>query len=425
MKRIISLFLTIFLFLSIAGPIAAQNQHEILFGQKHWYTVVFRGNGEAVVSAKLVISNPNETPMTDFSFQIPGAQVNELAIYQVKIPGRCIQYTTTASEGRVCLKMNQPDYLSPYDYVSSEFGNTEYQKITYTVSNNVYHVTLPTPIEKFASSAIILSYAAKGYVDQSMGLSSFTFQTIKIPSRIMEANVTVDVDSDLYLKGKRSSVNYGNRDNVVAISQTGSVGKSAALDSAVSRIGSYGPIMKTGKNLAPNESFVVKGSYSASWLRMHLASILISTVALIVLLIGIPFLSRWFGRRRMASKKVSAEQTRSVSGSAFNPFGFQNILVSFVAITLTAGWSFVFPWLMETVFSGMYYGNDFFMILFAVLVVFAYILLIFGPAVLIGIKKGWKGALSLIAAEFFWLIIALLVVALFLHQASSDTRFVY
>jgi len=52
---------------------AAGAQSDLLFGQNHYYSVVFRGNGEAVVYAKMIIPNPGDTPLADLSFQVPGA----------------------------------------------------------------------------------------------------------------------------------------------------------------------------------------------------------------------------------------------------------------------------------------------------------------------------------------------------------------
>lgn len=53
-----------------------------------------------------------------------------------------------------------------------------------------------------------MAYVAKGYANESLGLYKFNFETFKVPSRIEEIKVAVDVDSDLVLKVKKSSVDY-------------------------------------------------------------------------------------------------------------------------------------------------------------------------------------------------------------------------
>ncbi|MEO0075854.1 MAG: hypothetical protein ABIK31_07140 [candidate division WOR-3 bacterium] len=69
-QRIISLsLLSLFIlpsFISIAST-----QGELFFGQNHSYTVIFRGNGEAIVYAKIAITNPDEKQLTEFSFEVP------------------------------------------------------------------------------------------------------------------------------------------------------------------------------------------------------------------------------------------------------------------------------------------------------------------------------------------------------------------
>jgi hypothetical protein len=405
MKKLFSFFLAAFLLLSTAGQVFAQSsQNEIFFGQQHAYTVVFRGNGEAVVS------NPNETPMTDFSFSIPGAQVSELSMYQITLPRQCVRYGASVGQGQICLEWREPDYQNQYGYSSG--GKTEYQKITYSVSGNAYHFTFPRPVEKFATTAIVFSYAAKGYVTERAGLYSFEFQTIKVPSRITEVRVTVDVDSDLYLDGKRSSVNYENSGMALRTTDAASVGQSAAMDSYVSRIGSYGPIMKTGKNLSPEETFIVKGSYAKSWFRMHLMSISLSILLLVVLTVGVPLLAHWMKRRKHAKKNAVIAS----SASSFSPFGFQNILVSFASVVLIAGWSFFIQWFMSSDLSQYISSSPFVEILFAVVIVLMYIILVFGPPVVIGLKKGWKAGLWMVATEFCWLLIILIIVALLSYQ---------
>ena len=73
------------------------------------------------------------------------------------------------------------------------------------------------------------------------------------------------MDTDLLLKGKRAQVDYGTHfvSEKAAAPQALS---SRDLDRVVGKIGSYGPLVKEAKNLAPNETFIVKGEYATNWL---------------------------------------------------------------------------------------------------------------------------------------------------------------
>ncbi|HSW97468.1 MAG TPA: hypothetical protein VLF89_06605, partial [Candidatus Saccharimonadales bacterium] len=75
-----------FLFLSIFGlfqlsPVAqtyalmplppVNNTNQTLFGENQYYTVTFRGNGEAIVTMKAIITNNNTTPLSSITLHLP------------------------------------------------------------------------------------------------------------------------------------------------------------------------------------------------------------------------------------------------------------------------------------------------------------------------------------------------------------------
>src|SRR3989344_4037119 len=122
-------------------PVDAQG--EILFGQKHYYSVLFRGNGEAIVTARLELTNPNDQPLSEFSFQIPKANVSEVAMYQSEQSFPCLRYDYYAPN-RPCLEYGAPDYRGgAYPQYG---GNVTYTKIDFTVVGNLYKFTLPSPV---------------------------------------------------------------------------------------------------------------------------------------------------------------------------------------------------------------------------------------------------------------------------------------
>src|SRR4249920_2212292 len=74
---------------------AAAVSSDLLFGQQHSYTVTMRGNGEAVVLARLSFTNTGDQPQKTFSFQIPGSsEPSELIGFQQESPLTCNRYGT-------------------------------------------------------------------------------------------------------------------------------------------------------------------------------------------------------------------------------------------------------------------------------------------------------------------------------------------
>jgi len=416
-KLIFVSLIIIFLLVDFAQLVFAQE--EFLFGQGQFYTVIFRGNGEAIVYGKLVLNNPNEEPLTDFSFEIPKVSPTELVLYQMKFPLECVRYDYRLP-GQPCVEWQEPDYY----YYSHRQGKAEYQKIQYTKSGNLYRFSLPNPVEPHKSTAIIVGYAAKGYVKESFGLFKFNFETIKVDSRIEEIKVVVDVDTDLFLKGKKAEVNYGLPKDEIAFPQTIS---SRSLDSLVGTIGRYGPLVKEAKNLAPNESFIVKGEYAKSWFRLYLSSILIVIVILVLIFAGFYFLQRFFKKREKKSDKgetmtgqgeTTAFLEKKKEDKKSNFFDFTNLWVSFFSVLLVFFFTYLLLPLFKEVKSYLCVGieeEEMFIILI-IPVFLLYFLVIFGPAIFLATKKGWKAFIYVLIYEFFWYLLLIILSVLFIHR---------
>lgn len=418
-QKIISLsLLSLFILPSFIGTVSAQS--ELFFGQNHSYTVIFRGNGEAITYAKIAITNPDEKQLTEFSFEIPKVSPTEIAMYQMKLPQECVRYDYNAP-GRPCLEWRDPDYAQRYYYYGYGYreGQTEYQKIQYTKSGNLYRFTLPTPVEPYKSTAIVVAYAAKGYVKKSFGLFKFNFETIKVPSRIEQIRVAVDVDTDLLLKGKRARVDYG----IPATSELAAPQaiSSRDLDRVVGKIGSSGPLVKEAKNLSPNETFIVRGEYATNWFRLYLSSILITILIIAAIFAGVYFLARFLKRRdgqsgqfRSGTNQQMPPQTPQSSISIFN---LTNISVSLLSVVLVVGLTYLLRFLLESDLFRSFNIDPVFGIVGFITIILLYVLVIFGPATIVAIKHGWKSLISILIAEFLWFVI-FLVIYLVLFQSG-------
>ncbi len=415
--------LSLFVLVGFAGTSSAQS--ELLFGQNHFYTVIFRGNGEAITYAKIAITNPDEKPMTEFSFEVPKVSPTEMAIYQMKLPQECQNYNYN-DPARPCLQYRDPDYAQQYYYYGYSNGKAEYQKIQYTKSGNLYKFTLPTPVEPYKSTAIIVAYAAKGYVNESVGLYKFNFETLKVPSRIQEIRVAVDVDSDLLLKGKKSSVNY----NTIGLQSSELSAPSAisgrSLDNVVGKIGSYGPLVKEAKNLSPNESFMVKGEYATSWFRLYFSSILLTILIIVAVFVGIYFLARFLKKRNGQNGQMGSGTGQQMSSqnppSSISILNLTNASVSLLSVVGVVGLTYLLRFLSESNLFRSFNPDPVFAIIMVITMILMYVLVIIGPAVIIAIKHGWKSFLSILIAEFLWFVV-FLVIYFALFQSGLTSNF--
>jgi hypothetical protein len=278
---------------------AAAVSSGLLFGQQHSYTVTMRGNGEAVVLARIEFTNTTDSPQTTFSFEIPGKSAPyELTGFQQSYPQTCSRYgtpvgtplkspsaapntTTVAPAILPCLEYYAPDYSQPST-------SAAYQKLSFKQSGQKFDVKLPAPVPSQQSGSLLLSYASKAYADSSFGAHSFNFETIKVNQRIARANVAVEVDSDQFLEGKSTVKYQPNVDSGAISAQAQSaVPSPAALNQIAGSIGQNGEIDKSTNDLAPGDTLIVKGRYASSVFLLRLPAFLVTIglLALVVLLL--------------------------------------------------------------------------------------------------------------------------------------------
>lgn len=393
----------------IMPPIYTDSSNSLLFGQKHSYSVVFRGNGEVITYAKIVIPNQEEQALTEFSFEIPKVDPYEMTMYQMKLPLECVRYDYNIQPNK-CLEYKEPDYGQDYYYYGSG-QSAEYTKIKYTKTGNTYNLTLPNLVEPSKSTAIIISYATKGYVDNSFGLYKFNFETIKVNSRIQSTKVAIDVDSDLFIKGKQSSINYNESAGNMPMAKLGdsSAISSRELDRVVSNIGSYGAIIKEGKSLAPNESFNVKGEYSKNRLLLYINEIIITLVILVAIVVSIYFLSKYINsKHKKASDNTGVSQSKIrhiIDNTSINLFNVTNVLISLgsvigviivgIVLRLANYYNIWQSISYDPVFSS----------LVSVITTLLYAFILLAPAIMVGLRRGWGNALSIIILQFIWFIL--------------------
>ena len=405
-------------------PIPSDTSNSLLFGQKHSYSVVFRGNGEAITYAKIVIPNREEQALGDFSFEIPNVDPYEMIMYQMKLPPECVRYDYNTQPNK-CLEYRDPDYGQDYYYYGSG-QSAEYTKIKYTKTGNTYNLTLPNSVDPSKSTALIISYASKGYVDNAFGLYKFNFETIRVNSRIQSTKVAVDVDSDLFIKGKQSSVNYNESAGTMPMAKLGdsSAISSRELDRVVSNIGSYGAIIKEGKSLAPNESFNVRGEYAKNWLRLYLNEIIITILVIAAIIVLIYLISKYINSKLKKSsddsRKTQNKEQNIVSKNSIHLFDLTNVLISLGAVIVVIIVSIILRILnYNNVWQSISYDPTF-SSLISLIITLLYALILLAPAIMVGLRKGWGNLLSIIILQFIWFVIILALYLLLFQSGFTN-----
>jgi len=105
---------------------------DLFNGQDHTYKVIFRGNGDAVVYAKIAMTNTENTDLQTFIFEIPSVDVSDLSIFQQFLPSQvCAAFSDLADGTRKCLRYKSLDYYDDFSW-RSVGAKVEYKKAQYT-----------------------------------------------------------------------------------------------------------------------------------------------------------------------------------------------------------------------------------------------------------------------------------------------------
>jgi hypothetical protein len=439
MRRLITAIVTTFVLqagLWTGTAVAAQS--DLLFGEHHSYSVTMRGNGEAVVTARIVLTNTSDQPMTKFSFEIPKLQVTELTGYQQHIPNVCqsggplpltpsngpAKDTSSNSTGTAviappvrCLTNTQQYYLQD-QYGSS--GST-YTRLQFdNLGGTKYSVTLPTAVGPQDSTGLLLGYAGRGYAQGRFGAYSFDFQTLRVGERVKDATVAVDVDGDQYLLDGQTKVSYGAaRGSKAAASLPNSAATSnSSLDTIAYGLGQGGEINKEAKDLAAGDTFSVKGTYAdASW-KLHPGTLTsLGLVGLAVLGVVI-----WAVRRMRKARPVKVEAKSDAPSKpevkpadekvllARLPTRFADPLIILVALGSVIAVGLI-TWALLYFTNQQNYSSDTFTeVITFIAAILAYVLVVLGPVVwLAAQRKDWKVAVYMVVWQVMWLVVLIVV----------------
>ena len=380
----------------------------IFGGQEHAYSVIFRGNGEAIVFGRLVFTNTGDQPQTELRLDAANVSVSEFVAYQQILPPSCIEYTPGSRSSRTCVTYGEPDYAGG---AVSSGDSSQYQAVSYDNTEGEVVLKLPVPIAPDKSSAVILAYASRSYTDPHWGnYFTYDFETLTVEERVRHSSVTIDVASELFLKGDRSRVNY-SEDYLMDDLAMGEVSDAASLsvgqlDTLSQRIGSSGSIYKTSSNLAAGDTLEVRGAYGPTWLRVHVSSFVWAFVIIAAVIAAAYGLGR-------AVKKRHRKHPEQTHASVF-PTHLLNdlvyVMVGLIASAVAVGTTVFLTYLLEEIdFFQRAFDSAPVAITAAIAMCLYYALVLFGPGVLLAMKHGWKALVFTVMAEFAWLLVFLVI----------------
>lgn len=401
---------------SLIMPPSPQDKPGFL-GQNHNYSVVFRGNGEAVVSLKVIFTNTQDKELSQVDLRIPQVESKNLAVYQVIKEAGCGRRgmgSPLSDDLSGCLEIQEPDY---YQY----WGESKYQKAKFELKADTLQITLPQSIKPNKSGSFFVYFRAFGYAKKNLfGAYRYKFETLQVEDDIESLQIGIDTDSDLILKGVKGEVDY--RFEEPALQSFGvaesAPAKSAAIDSFYRQIGG-GRIIKTASNLAGLESYQVSGSYAKSRLSLYAKEILIATLVLIIFVVLTFILVR---RLLKAGKenKSTVEEITALSPKAN-------------AILLTGGLSFassainilfiVFAYFVGSQVIPLF-GYRFQLMAALMLIFISFCIvgfLLIGPGILVGWKKGLGCGIATVILSLFWLILFFGIVFILFFSLGTST----
>jgi hypothetical protein len=421
MAKLLAITIGSFAFWPLAAATAASS--DLLFGQQHSYTVTMRGNGEAVVMARIVFTNTGDKVQNTFDFQAPGsAAPSELSGFQQNYPQVCSRYGPTplkSSSGANVVPTILPclEYLTP-DYSSAYGQGVEYKKLKFASSGgNNYRVTLPLPVESQQTSSILISYSSMGYTHGSFGSYSFSFQTLKVNQRVASSSVAISVDADQYLQGK-SSVSYQPTVKNEISAQVGAVSPNyQTLNQVSDSLGRGGEVDKQANDLAPGDTLTVTGRYASSLFLLHLPGLL-ATLGFLVLVVVILFVLRkrimkFFHthhapRKNAPSVAALAAQPGAASAHIHPPTifaGAGNVLAGLISALGVSGVTWFASWYTQSQLYSQNQADTFTSTLIMITVVLAYLLFGLGPSVyLAATHRDWRRLVFAVTFEVLFLV---------------------
>lgn len=385
-----------------------------LFGQNQSYSVVFRGNGEAVVNARVTFTNTGSSLLASLGFRVPKVEPKDVLAFQVVRTGPCVRYAPEATAEvqnmlyvPTCLQYDEPQ--DPYAW----YGPAKYQKAATQYEGDTLTITLPQPIKPEKFGSILLYYHAFGYAKKDIvGTYQFSFETLQATEPVEQVDVGITTDTNLRLRGTQDKVNY-RFENVGVVSKgmthMAAPAENTRLDSYYQQIGT-GQLIKSASNLQPLESFTVRGSYADNLPRLYAKEIAIGMgvfVVIVLLTVGV---------LRIAIKVLRTQPSRQPQPAA--PSQTATILVvvglSFLSAVFIVGYTVAVIFITRSLSILLNYDYTVQLPIVVVLSIISlgvYGFLLVAPAIFVSMKRGSLYGLITAGLTLGWVFLAAILFA--------------
>jgi hypothetical protein len=428
MKKIFYILLSLIIFLSFGtySFVSAQDTPEVeqgispsylppapdgrpsFLGQSHSYSVIFRGNGEAVVNSKVIFTNSTNSDLSEISLRVPQVSPEDFVAYQVIKEKVCLRYNPLNYQE--CFEYGEPDYFG--------YRTNKYQKADYGFEGDTLTVKLPNAIAPDSNGSFFIHFRSFGYAKKNLfGAYTYTFETFKVNDEINSLVVGITTDSDLNLKGVSGKVAYRyDEPSFSGLEASSAPVKDAGLDRFYQQIG-QGRIVKSASSLAPLESYKVEGSYAKSKISLYAKELAIGiggTLVVLGVVIGVVVLL--LKRINKSGAESQATPNKKLSNLPLA------LALSFVSSILTAGYTALIVLAISLLMRNVYYSFQPVILLFLLVIsIGVYAILIFAPGVYVGVKKsfGWGLVTSIITIVLLVLYLAITILVLFLFYKPS------
>lgn len=405
----------------------------LLIGQEHSYDVYVRGNGEALVAARIVVNNTQEQSMETVVMEAPdGVHLSELHAAQELRPPECIEERSRYRDDEECQEFRPPDYSNAYSYRR----NSKFQRISIDEANGAITVELEEAIEPDNNGAFLLSFVTRDFVDTSSFANAFHFnvKSLKADQRITEANMAVYADTDYRIRGAESDVDYAS----VTEGSTGLL--SASPDRAVEsstlqdfsrRVGKQGQVTKTAQALAPGDVMEVDGFAARSWWRLNLVKLLIIGLIAAGVVAGLVYWWRRSGtsgrpddehdnnhtpaKRKKESPKT--QTTRAKTAHNHSRLYIISILLGLVSALAVMGVT-VLLLNMEDLFSR---SSELLSILQALAILATYLFVFLAPPIFAGIRYGLRWGLLTVGIGLVWIVLLVVIISVLFTDSGGST----
>ncbi|OGY47162.1 MAG: hypothetical protein A3J62_03240 [Candidatus Buchananbacteria bacterium RIFCSPHIGHO2_02_FULL_38_8] len=407
--------------LLLASPFSFGGSDNVpgMFGQQHQYSVLFRGNGEAVVGGKIIINNGDEkNPIEFLNLEPVSLKLNEIEVFQEFCQNKILQ------------ERAEKEQCDNYCYYGGNCGNFErvFEKLNFEIKDSQYKIKLFEAVQPYQTGVVLVSYRGFGYVQDGLfGRKKFDFQTLRTDDKVNSIKVSVTVDTDLYFEGKKSTIDYSTQGVDVGLeygAYTGLGARSSALSMFSSEVGGYGQINKTANQLLPGETFHVKGIYSSTWFGLNYIKLSIFVGILLIIIVSAIIISRIIYKRRKDKPVVTKLQNLgSVKEKPKLPVWLAIVYgicgaIGIPAVITLIFWFFNF--VMETfVYNNYSSYNPLALVLVWIISLLIFVVIIFALPVYCGIRYRGRDGIYV----FLWQILFLIFISVILSLTNLGAGF--